>query len=119
MRQFLRWSGMLVASASCLIIFQNCSNSGSLTLEGASKPGPFAHGATPPAGSIASVQLKSGATCPSGTQSLPGSGDLGQLCFAMYSSSSADLVVDVKLQASGAACPSGYDQIASFSGQAF
>lgn len=44
---------------------------------------------------------------------------MAQLCFEMYSATSPNLVIDVKLQAPGAACPGGYDQVAIFSAQAF
>lgn len=88
-------------------------------LEDASRLGPFAQGATPPPGAIASIRQKSGASCPLGNQTLPGSGYIAQLCFEMYSDASPNLVIDVKLQAAGAPCPSSYEQIATFSGQAF
>jgi hypothetical protein len=118
MRQFVRWAVTLGAAAICLVSFQNCSNSGSLTLESSSKLGPFAHGATPPANSIAGISQMTGTTCPSGSQAATGSGYLSQVCLGLYTSSSTDLVVDVKLQGASVACPSDYDQVGSFSSQA-
>jgi hypothetical protein len=117
MRQFVRWATMLGAAAICMITFQNCSNSGSLTLESSAKLGPFAHGATPPANSLAGISQSSG-TCPAGTTAATGSGYLAQVCLEPYTSTSTDLVVDVKLQGAGVACPSGYDQVGTFSSQA-
>jgi hypothetical protein len=117
MRQFVRWATMLGAAVLCLMTFQNCSNSGSLTLDSNAKLGPFGHGATPPANALAGISQSTG-SCPAGTQAATGSGYLAQVCLEMYSSSSADLVVDVKLQDPNVACPSGYDQVGVFSTQA-
>ncbi|MGZ3721336.1 MAG: hypothetical protein ACXVA9_00315 [Bdellovibrionales bacterium] len=116
MKQFLRWSTILSGAAICLLVFQNCSSGGQLNLESSALLGPYGHGATPPANAIAAIsQAPSTAACPTGFQFVGGTGYLSLVCIQLYSASSTELVVDVKLTAAGVACPTDYDQVGIFS----
>src|SRR5665213_284182 len=109
MKQIARWILVFGGSAACLIVFQNCAQSGKYTLEHASSFGVLGAKGIP-ATAIVAISPNPG-SCPMGTQEAGSTGYLAGVCVELYNSVGTEVVADVQLMAAGAACLSGYTNV--------